>query len=215
MKPFLLFLSLLLFSSGALPAHRHHHHSHIHSRHQQIIVTDTRPNALKGSPDSRIYENTLAILYGLRKFETAQAVLRAVNQGELVPLPSNRFIVWHQKLEPERAYCLPFAADGLETFAEAFYREFGRSTMPSSAVRPLDYQIAIAKGGNHNAAPAYGLGASTHPTGATIDISYKNLSRREIGWIERYFVEMNRCGKTHAIKEWHQQCFHIMFLPSL
>ena len=211
---FLLFFAFPLGVEAARHYTAHHHRVHAHHRHR-VVYVDPRPEILRGSYESRVYENTIATVFmGLGRFQTQQDVERAIRTGELVLLPRNRYVVWHPKLDTSRAYCRPYSAQWVESLGEDFYRKFGKPITVSSAVRPIEYQIRLARGGSTvNAAPADGLGASTHPTGSTIDVSYKDLSKREVAWLAGYLSAANQRGETHAIEETRgSRCFHFLVI---
>ena len=56
---------------------------------------------------------------------------------------------------------------------------------------------------------------SSHLTGSTVDISYKDISPESKAWLERKLRQMERQGLVEATEEHGSQaCFHVMVFPS-
>lgn len=168
---------------------------------------------LRGSPETRLHENAMAEFFGLERFQDDAALRSAIRDGRLVRVPNNRYVRWHKHLPEEYAYCLPHTRDWLLAKGKVFRKKFGKPIIVSSAVRPISYQAKLALR-NKNAAPTNGPLASTHPTGATVDIGYKGLKRKEVTWLMRTSSRMETQRKVQATKERHQACFHVMVYPS-
>lgn len=168
---------------------------------------------LRGSPEARAYENAAADFFGLDRLENEQLLQVAINVGGFSCLPNNRYVRWHKRLPGTYAYCLPHVNRWLLSLGKDFRKEFGKPLTISSAIRPKSYQEKLGLR-NANAAPTDGPFASTHSTGATIDIGYKKLSKREIAWIETTLSIMESRGEIQATKERYQACFHVMVYPS-
>lgn len=167
---------------------------------------------LVGSPEARAHENAMVDLFGFERFEDDTAMEQAIHDGRLVRVPNNRYVKWHKNLPEKYAYVLPHVRDQLLEKGMAFHKNFGKPIIVTSAVRPKTYQAELILR-NKNAAPIDGPLASTHPTGATVDIGYKGLKRREVAWLRRISSQMESHDKVQATKERHQACFHVMVYP--
>ncbi len=167
---------------------------------------------LRGSPEARAYENAAADFFGLDRLENERVLRVAIGKGSFSCLPNNRYVRWHKRLPGAYAYCLPHVNRWLLSLGKDFRKEFGKSLTVSSAIRPRSYQEKLGIR-NTNAAPAEGPLASTHSTGATIDIGYKGLKRREVAWLEKTLSVMESRGEIQATKERYQACFHVMVYP--
>lgn len=212
---FLLSLAVLALTCPPAEAARRHHR-HVRHKHGQImrIAPISIPEELRGSFPNRVFDHTLVTeFFGLTPFQTPQDVNEAFRKGILVPLPRNRFLVWHKELDPGRAYCLPFAARGAERVGRDVYGILGRPLPESSAVRPISVQSSPAfVRKNRNAIPTDSLAASTHPYAASIDFSYKDIPRKKLAALQQYFMEGNREGRFHATWE-ANNCIHVLFFP--
>ncbi len=136
---------------------------------------------------------------------------RKVNEGELVSLAGIAAI--HRDLPPWRACVIPVTRDYVVGLEHRFKRRFGRKFPIDSAARTVDVQKALILR-NPNAAPAHGPLASTHLTGAAIDIGYKDLTRAERAWLETELSRDKRAGFIQAVRELTQACYHVTVFPS-
>jgi hypothetical protein len=167
---------------------------------------------LRGSHATRAYENAIADLFDLDRFENDTALESAVRDGRLVRIPNNRYVRWHKNLPAKYAYVLPHVRDWLLEKGRAFRNLHGKPITVTSAIRPKSYQERLA-GRNANAAPTEGPFASTHSTGATIDLGYRGLSAKETAWLKKSSSRMEFDGRIQATMERYQACFHIMVYP--
>jgi hypothetical protein len=76
----------------------------------------------------------------LTRYEDMDAVLDAVDRGELVPIPVSDALVVDKQLDPRRRYVRPWTAQFLTDISRRFYAEFHQPLMVDSAVRPRDVQ---------------------------------------------------------------------------
>jgi hypothetical protein len=178
-----------------------------------LSIGCTAENNLRGSPEARAYENATANFFGLSRFEDDAAIKQAIHDKRLVPVPNNRYVKWHKDLPAKYAYVLPHVCDRLLKEGIIFRKKFGKPITITSAIRPKTYQVELGKR-NRNAAPTEGPFASTHSTGATVDIGYKELRRQEVAWLIRASSQLESRGEVQATKERYQACFHIMVYPA-
>lgn len=61
---------------------------------------------------------------------------------------------------------------------------------------------------NPSAVPADGAGASTHLTGAPLDLSKRALSDQEATWLGAVPYRLRRLGLVHAVEEFGEPQFH-------
>ena len=96
----------------------------------------------------------------------------------------------------------------IEQLAAAKRRFFGTPLRITGLTRTRTYQNALTatKG---NAAPAHGRLQSTHLTGASVDISKRPLSVREINWLRIVLRRLTVDGLVHAIEEFREPHFHV------
>ncbi len=94
--------------------------------------------------------------------------------------------------------------------AKAFEKRFGKGKLKiNSAVRTTAYQKSLRKR-NGNAAKATGDKASSHPTGATVDIAKKNLTKQQLVWVRNYLTRYEMKNMIEATEEKNQSVFHFM-----
>lgn len=168
---------------------------------------------LAGSPESRALESAKVDELGFERIEDERSMMRLVKESLLVPVPNDDYVRWHRKSPRQYAFSLPHTHDFLVKLGKDFRKVFNKPIIVTSAIRPKSYQKKLALR-NRNAAPVDGPLASTHPTGATIDIGYKKLRRQERLWLEAYLAKKEAEGFVQATKERHQACFHVMVYAS-
>lgn len=138
--------------------------------------------------------------------------------GTLVHIPVGLHLVFPPNLEEARRVCTPWTASFISDLSDAFYRKFHKRLQINSAVRTVGDQLAIRKAGNLNAAPIDGPKASTHLTGATIDITKRPLMKNgskgwmtpaQTVWMRKYLVSLMGDNKIIFVEERYQAVFHI------
>jgi hypothetical protein len=78
----------------------------------------------------------------------------------------------------------------------------------NSAVRTVEFQHWLRKR-NRNAADLDGDTASPHLTGATIDVSKRWMSRKQLKWMRDYLLAFQTAGMIDVEEEFRQRVFHI------
>ena len=147
----------------------------------------------------------------LQRFQNEDEVQDAVRRGVLIALPETLGLHVAPSLPLSRRYARPTTVQFLLTLSEAYRLRFGKYLTIDSAVRDADTQRRLRKH-NRNAAPVDGETASSHETGATIDIAKRGMTRAQLQWTRAmlsYEVVMNR---AIVEEEKHQACFHTMVL---
>ena len=175
-------------------------------------------NSCKGASSLRC-ENILADRFNLSRISNLKMLKRFVERGRLVRVPDSdkRYHLDEHLGEHDAAnrefykYARPDTRDFIERLGEAFRERFGRSIKITSLVRTREYQKRLRK--NPNAAPVWGDKSSTHLTGATFDLSFREMSDAEIAWTWDYLRREMRRGHLYAIKEKYGGCFHTMVFP--
>ena len=97
----------------------------------------------------------------------------------------------------------------LTRLGRQFHDRFGSRLRVTGLIRTGHYQRRLDVR-NANAAPASGDDASTHLTGATLDISKRFMTQAEQRWTRRVLAQLRRRGVLYAIEEFYQPCFHVM-----
>lgn len=168
-----------------------------------------RPRAVKifaAKPDSVLLENQAAEEMGAHRFFTQSEVDEAVNMGYLVPF-YNHYITYvlSPKLPINRRFALPTTVAFITRLSVEFYQTYHQPLVIDSAIRPATTQRSLARV-NKNAASAYGLRASSHERGTTVDIS-KHLSQAQQRWMINRLLYYRAVGWVLVISE--KSCYHI------
>ncbi len=168
---------------------------------------------LRGSHESLVRQNQRADEEGLARIEGDADIAALRHNGLLVSLPLGSGLRADPRLPANRRYCRPFTARFLTDLSHAYYARFHSGLQVNSAVRTVEYQRHLQRV-NGNAAPAEGDTASSHLTGATIDIGKKGLSATEVAWMRAYLLPLESAGKLDVEEEFYQSCFHISVYQS-
>jgi hypothetical protein len=167
------------------------------------------PVALKGSHDSLLRQNEEIDRLKLARIQDDQDLRQLVDSGDLVAVPSDRYVRVDPRLDEDRRFCRTWTRDFISDLGEAYYKQFKEPIQINSAVRTVEQQEKLMRH-NHNAAPAEGPIASSHLAGLTVDIAKHGMNRRQRKWMEDYLVRMRDLGLIEAAEERKQACFHVM-----
>lgn len=167
---------------------------------------------LKGTHDSQRKENREADEAGLIRIESDSMLEILKFSGTLVKLPSVAGAEVDYRLEEKWSWVRPWVAEFLRDLGHEFFTTHKASLRVSSAVRTVEYQ-GFLQLINRNAASTFGDRRSTHPTGATIDITKRFLSQKEIKWLRVRLLELEGMGLVEVTEEFFQSVFHIMVFP--
>lgn len=204
---FLVFLFLFSHPSVCKAFHKTKHHK----QRPRILLSfhNYRVFSLKGNRFSLLRENEMADREGLDRISNDNILRYLQTKKLLVPLPQNNKIKIDPRLKEEFRWCRPWVSQFLLDFADAHYKVFHYPLQTNSAIRTIAFQLRLRKT-NPNAASPIGPLASTHPTGATIDIAKKNMKHYELMWVRQYLSQKMAAHEIHVIEEFHQSVFHIM-----
>ena len=170
-----------------------------------------KPSPIAPSHASLVRQNLVADQMNLQRFQNEDEVQDAVRRGVLIALPITLGLHVAPNLPLSRRYARPTTVQFLLTLSEAYRLQFGKYLTIDSAVRDADTQRRLRKH-NRNAAPVDGETASSHETGATVDIAKRGMTRAQLQWMRAilsYEVVMNRAVVE---EEKHQACFHTMVI---
>lgn len=183
--------------------------------------------SLKGEDEvlgrsSQIWQNIMADEMGLTRFKNIRDAAGAIAAKKLVLLSgSSSYSAGRMR---GYRYCLPMTRDWVEAFGAKFKSVWGKKLPIKSALRPQDVQrsmTVIIKHGprrgqqrNINAAPPEGPRASSHMTGATVDIGKRGLTDEEIRWLRDALLAAEAGGEVEATEEFKKPCFHVMVLKN-
>jgi hypothetical protein len=171
------------------------------------VVQASRNASLAGSPSSQKRQNQMADTDGLSRISDDQELEKFKRLKLLVPIPEE--IIVDGRLDRKFHFVRPWTANFLMEINREFMREFKHPIQVNSAVRTRVYQEALRKI-NGNAATSDGDEASSHLTGATIDIAKLKMREVEQWWMRRRLLYLEQRGFIEATEERHQAVFHVM-----
>lgn len=163
---------------------------------------------LKGTLASLTAENRAADEDKLTRISDSAMLERFKERGILVFISSTTALRVDTRLNSCYAWARPWARLFLQRLSDQFQRQFHQALQVNSAVRTAKYQAELRKR-NGNAAKSTGSTASTHLTGATVDITKKGLSAVEIQWLRSILRELEERGVLFATEEFLQAVFHV------
>ncbi len=173
--------------------------------------THYQSGKLKGSKSSLKKQNEVADKHNMSRMKNKKQIKRMKNKGYLKKLP-RKTEDYYTTMPEDLAYVRPYTKLFIERFSSQYGSKFDKRLKISSATRTFDYQRHLRKR-NRNAAPYSGPLASSHLTGATIDISKKGMSNREKRWIRNVLITLEKKGYIEAVEEFAQSTFHVMVYP--
>ncbi len=174
-----------------------------------IISFSATAASLKGSAESMHKQNEVADESDLSRIKNEEELKKFIASGILVPLPNIQEVFVDERLDARYRYVRPWTKKFLLDLGKKFYAKFGEGLQINSAVRTQDSQRDLVKK-NKNAAKGVGKKASSHPTGATVDITKKGMSAPKIKWLRTELLTLEREGRIEATEEHSQSVFHIM-----
>lgn len=166
--------------------------------------------SLKGSRASQLRQNQMADREGLSRITNRKALNRMKRSKRLVRILPTPVLVVDGRLPLERAYTRPWTLAFLRDLAKANSRKFpGTRIRVNSAVRTVEGQRALARR-NGNAATATGPTASSHLTGATVDLARIGLTNKQDAWLGQYLLNLEKRGLVEVTREERQRVYHVM-----
>jgi LysM repeat protein len=157
----------------------------------------------------RARENAEANADGLSRIPSRAVLARFARAGLLLPVqsvgPGFRVVDvdgWRRVTRPWTRLFLRQLGVAMDTLFDARLRV-------TDLTRTEAVQLALGKW-NGNAAPASGPGASTHLTGAAVDLSKVEHTDAEIAWLRVVLGRLTERGLVDAIEEFAQPHFHVL-----
>jgi hypothetical protein len=163
---------------------------------------------LRAEPGSQLEQNRRADAEDLSRMTDLAMVRRFARLGllERVSASSPTYAL----LGPSAfRYLRPWAKLFLKRLSTQFHARFGARLRVTSLTRTVAYQHRL-QGRNGNAAAAYGEERSSHLTGASLDISKRFMTTRQIAWMRRVLHSLSEANYLFAVEEFAQPTFHVM-----
>ncbi len=166
--------------------------------------------SLRGSRGAMASENRTADTRDLSRIENDSQLRRMIQGGYLVPLRQTRCLRIDPRLRAKFRYVRPWTRTFLTQLSNRFCREVGGYLQVNSAVRTVAYQQQLIRTNPNAARGGRRDTRTTHTTGATVDIAKKNLTRRQIRWLQKRLKLNEEVERAHVTEERRQAVFHIM-----
>lgn len=174
------------------------------------LSTAAAPAAsLRANSQSQIRQNQRADADRLSRMADDSMVARWARLKLLVPVPSKTSNYYVHNLAKQRRYLRPWAKLFLDRLSKQYRTRFGKQMRVTSLLRTVSYQNSLRRR-NANAAPSTGPKASSHLTGACLDISKKGMTRAQQSWARNVLLSLHNKGYLYAVEEFYQPVFHVM-----
>lgn len=174
-----------------------------------LVALAEPANLLKASRSAQIAQNRRADKDDLSRMRDRAMVRRFARAGLLVKVPIRTRHYYLRNIPSSYRYLRPWSKLFLDRLSRQYYARFKKKLRVTSLVRTVAYQQSLRRR-NPNAAAAYGIRRSSHLTGATLDISKKGMTSKELAWMRRVLSSLKKLGYLYAVEEFAQPSFHIM-----
>lgn len=171
------------------------------------------PLLLMATSASQPIQNRRADADDLSRMSDLAMIKRFRANGYLVPVPISTRYYYVHGIPSDYRYLRPWTKLFLDRLSRQHYAKFKRKLRVTSLVRTVAYQRALARR-NSNAAAFSGPSRSSHLTGATLDISKRNLTSGSISWMRHVLYSLREKRYLYAIEEFRQPTFHVMVFRS-
>jgi LysM repeat protein len=156
-------------------------------------------------------ENAAATRQRLSRLRDDQMLRRFVRAGYLVRLPAETRTYWIDGVPARYRVTRPWTKRFVGQLAAGFHGTFGTRLKVTGLTRTATYQRGLQLI-NSNAAPAEGDLASSHLTGAAVDLGTRDLSAQELAWLRHVLRHLAAQGVVLAIEEFRYPHFHVLVL---
>ena len=196
-------------------AHKSAPHNEFNPRHlRKAIIGGTLDGSFSYRRKSLAYENTVADYLKLPRFQNLKEIIEAQSGLSQVPSDTENFYV-DSHVDPNRRYLQRWTYQYLVNLAADWKKEeIPTKDYPklkiTSLVRDLEYQLHRVRSAAKCKKPET---CSTHLTGATFDISIRNMSKAQHRWMYQRLKGDRNLGMINAIHEPRNGCFHVFVIP--
>ncbi|MFH1047477.1 MAG: DUF5715 family protein [Patescibacteria group bacterium] len=177
------------------------------------------PASLKGSKAALARENSVADRFKLERFDGLSEVKAAVATKKLIRFSDTAAYAIDQTLGEQDitnrawyAHARPWVKTFLDDVLGETHRRFGGRCLITSLVRTTRYQKLVRRAYPRAAAkgdiPAH---RSSHLTGSTVDIAFREMPRPARPWLRRRLLALETAQAIQATEE--RYCFHVMVFP--
>ncbi len=179
------------------------------------------PKPLAGSSASQQRQNRIADRYDLTRLRRREDLERFIKAGLLVRIDDSAAYDLDKdigSMDPGHAdlyrYARPWVKRFLDETLSEGLRETDQRFKITSLVRTEAYQRRLSRRNGNAIHGRIWWKQSSHLTGSTVDISYKDLHPKTVEWLARSLRLLERRGRVEATEErGDQACFHVMVFP--
>jgi hypothetical protein len=151
-------------------------------------------------------ENAVTHRERLSRIPDPQTLRRFVRARLLVPVPERgRTFVVHG-VRPELRVARPWTHRFIVQLAAGYHALFGAPLKITGLTRTIDFQRTLRRTNGNAALPA----ASSHVTGAAVDIGTGGMPARGRAWLRHVLSRLTREGVVLAIEESRYPHFHVV-----
>lgn len=169
--------------------------------------------SLRATGESQIIQNQRADGDHLSRMENDTMAARWKRLKLLTPVASKTSTYYLSNIPKSSRYLRPWSKLFLSRLSRQYRTRFGKPLRVTSLLRTAVRQKALRRR-NGNAASVTGPKRSSHLTGASIDISKKDMGRAQRAWMRRVLLSLHEKGYLYAIEENQQPNFHVMVYRS-
>lgn len=175
--------------------------------------------AIYGSRSHHAYEVCFTRAYGLKGFRSLLEIKTETGQA-LLPIESPYVEIVEREIPPERRLARSWTRDYVVELADAmrqyFAEKYGTNVKiapleVNSMIRSFDDQAGLVRAGRSPADCRYRFLCSTHTTGSSLDIGFRQVSREQKAWLRKQLIEDQRTRKIYFIVEFDH--YHVFVLP--
>ena len=178
-----------------------------------LVASAASAASLRAEVGDQAHQNQQADRDHLSRMEDDEMAARWARLELLEPVAAKTSSYYlHQIRQPNR-YLRPWSKLFLARLSRQYYARFKTPLRVTSLLRPAHYQSSLQRR-NGNAAASDGPKASTHLTGASLDISKKGMTSEQIVWMRNVLASLNEKEHIFAIEEFKQPNFHVMVYRS-
>lgn len=177
--------------------------------------------SLKGGKVSQTKQNGAADRLDLTRLKDRAQLEKFISAGLLVPVSGGHGYSLDPDLgsldpghEADYRHARAWTKSFLDRELGACHDATGDDYKVTSLVRTKAYQAKLRGVTKAAIAGRAWWKQSSHPTGATADISFEGLSKAGMRCLRDRLLELSAQGKVVAIEETHNGHFHVMVLPS-
>jgi hypothetical protein len=154
-------------------------------------------------------ENAVTKRERLSQIRSREMLRRFVRAGHLVRVPADARTFWIDGVGRDFQVARPWTRRFIVQLAAGYHARFGARIKITGLTRTADFQRRLRLT-NGNAAPPAGAAASSHLTGAAVDIGTRDVSVAGRAWLRHVLRQLAGRKLLLAIEELRYPHFHVV-----